>query len=282
MDTVIYRERLLQPSDPRLGRLVNHDSRSRLYPFDTSGLTLMNTRHLRKIPVFDQGNLGSCTGNAGIGCLGTGPFFATHGNHYSLDENGATTLYGDATRADSYDGEYPPTDTGCDGLTIAKVLTAAGEISGYQHTFSLNDALKALTLTPFITGVSWFQDMFTPAPDGQVRPSGTLAGGHEFVADQLDVDNQRIWFTNSWGSNWGVSGRFYMSWDDYGILLGQQGDVTIFVPITVEPPQPVPVPRDPADVALAAAVKDWSRSRHVGANAAAARAVRTWLIAKNL
>lgn len=281
MDRVIYRERL-HPRDSRLGRNINHDSRSWLYPFDTSGLDLINTRHHRQIPVLDQGRLGSCTGNAGIGCLGTGMFYGNHGTHYSLDQKGAVALYSDATKADSYADDYPPTDTGSDGLTIAKVLTGAGEICGYQHTFSLEDALKALTITPFITGVNWYEDMFSPANDGQVQPTGALGGGHEFVADGLDVDNQRIWFTNSWGSDWGVSGRFYMSWGDYGTLLGQQGDVTIFQPITVEPPRPTPVAPDAADAALAAAVKGWSRAQHLGTNAAAAKAVRTWLIAKKL
>lgn len=294
MDTVIYRERLNYPNMPlgrneeygnmRLGRNINHDSRSRLYSFNTFGLALINTRHLRQIPVFDQGNLGSCTGNAGIGCLGTGVFFGSRGAHYSLTEDGATALYSDATKADSYSGDYPPTDTGSDGLTVAKVLTAAGEICGYQHTFNLEDALKALTVTPFITGVNWYEGMFNPASDGQVKLNGAVAGGHEFVADQLDVDNERIWFTNSWGADWGVKGRFYMTWSDYGMLLEQQGDVTIFVPITVDPPQPkpTPVPLETADRTLADAIRDWSHARHTGSNAAAAMAVRNWMIAKKL
>lgn len=286
MDITIYRERL-PFTDARLGRHVNHDSRSWLYPFDTSQLTLTSIRHERHVPVLDQGSTGSCTGNAGIGCIGTGPFFASHGpDHYSLDEVGAVALYSDATRNDSYPGEYPPTDTGSDGLTIAKVLQASGEISGYRHTFSLDEALKALSVTPFITGVSWFQDMFRPAPDGQVTPTGALAGGHEFVADELDVENQRIWFTNSWGTSWGVEGRFYMTWADYGLLLGQQGDVTIFVPITAPAPTPTPVPvpvvADAADVALADATRLWSDVRHWGIAAHAAQAVRTWRTAKGL
>jgi hypothetical protein len=93
-------------------------------------------------------------------------------------------------RADDYPGQYPPDDTGCDGLTIAKVLTAAGEISGYQHTFSLDDALKALGVTPVITGVtSWYQDMFNPTADGRVHPTGGVAGGHEFVVDEIDAEH---------------------------------------------------------------------------------------------
>jgi len=281
MDTLIYRERL-RPTDHRLGRHVNHDSRSRLYPFNTSGLTLVSIRHPRHIPVFDQGNLGSCTGNAGIGCLGTGIFFDGTGGYYSLDESGAVALYGDATKADPYEGEYPPTDTGSDGLTIAKVLTAAGEIAGYQHTFTLIDALKALTVTPFITGVNWFDGMFEPATDGRVTATGNLAGGHEFIADQLDVESERIWFTNSWGAGWGVNGRFYMNWSDYGSLLAQQGDVTIFVPVTAPAPEPIPVEPDADDIALAAATRDWSKAPHIGSNAIAAKAVRTWLLKKKL
>jgi hypothetical protein len=209
-------------------------------------------------------------------------FFDGTGGYYSLDQNGAVALYGDATKVDPYAGEYPPTDTGSDGLTIAKVLTAAGEIAGYQHTFTLTDALKALTVTPFITGVNWYNSMFNPSVDGEVTVAGNLAGGHEFIADQIDVENERVWFTNSWGSDWGVNGRFYMNWGDYGSLLAQQGDVTIFVPVTVPAPEPIPVETDPVDVALAAATRDWAKARHWGSNAKAAKATRTWLTEKGL
>jgi hypothetical protein len=288
----IYRERL--PRHPILGRHVHHDSRSRAYAFDTSGLSIVSAKHQRRIPVLDQGQLGSCTGNAGIGCLGTDPFYETVPSRlqprlvaqgaYSFDEDGAVQLYSDATAADDYRGQYPPTDTGSDGLTIAKVLKAHGQISGYQHTFSLDDALKALTVTPFITGVTWYEDMFSPDPDGCVRPTGAVAGGHEFVADEIDAERDRIWFTNSWGSSWGVDGRFWMSFDSYGLLLAEQGDVTIFTPLTQPAPVPTPTPADPADAAFAAVLRrhDWVHKHHVLDNAKVAAAGRTWLTAKGL
>lgn len=45
---------------------------------------------------------------------------------------------------------------------------------------------------------------------------------------------------------------------------------------------PVPAPQPDADHQLATALRAWTGAKHVGANAAAARAVRTWMRAKGL
>lgn len=285
MTRTIYRERY-RPTDHRLGRHVNHDSQSRRYPVDTTGLTIASVRHHRRIAVLDQGNLGSCTGNAGIGLLGTDPNYdtlpATGG--YALNQQGAIKLYGDATRIDPYPGEYPPEDTGSDGLSVAKVLKAAGDISGFAWAFSLDDALKALSASPLITGIPWYNSMFSPGPDGLVRVSGSLAGGHEIVVDEYDAARGWVGFTNSWGSSWGLAGRFYLQAEDWGALLAQQGDVTAFVPATA--PAPVPVPPEPGpatvDEVFASALRPWATQCHGGSNARAATAARIWLAAKGL
>lgn len=267
-------------TDPRLNRHVRHDERSKRYPFNTAGLSITSVRHTRRIPVLDQGNLGSCTGNAGVGCLGTEPFYDGVARHYVLDESGAVALYSDATRADDYPGQYPPTDTGSDGLTIAKVLTAAGEISGFTHTFSRDDALKALGVTPVICGTVWYQSMLTPAADGRltVDKASGVAGGHEYVLDEVDAEHQRVWLTNSWGTGWGVSGRAYMTFADFGTLLAQQGDVTVFVPLSA----PAPTPVDPADAAFAAAFRSWAAHPRLFGSARLKAAGFAWLAAKNI
>jgi hypothetical protein len=254
--------RRIPSTDPRLGRHVRHDSRSRAYAYPTAGLSLVSTKHTRRIGVLDQGQLGSCTGNAGIGCIGTDPYYDTLApalKPFTLNEEGAVALYSAATKLDDEPGQYPPTDTGSDGLSIAKALQAAGEISGYQHTFSLNDALLALTQTPVITGVNWYEAMFSPLADGRLVVDGGVAGGHEFVVDELDVENQRVWMTNSWANSWGIAGRAYLTWDDWGRLLSEQGDVTIFTPLSQPAPTPTPVPPSPAP-----AVGPWRVGNHLG------------------
>ena len=62
----------------RLGRHVRHDPRSLAYQVAAvDPATLTSVRHVRGIPVLDQGDLGSCTGNAAEGCLGSAPFLGT-------------------------------------------------------------------------------------------------------------------------------------------------------------------------------------------------------------
>lgn len=257
----------------RLGRHVLHDPRSLAYRYPAADLaSLKSVRHERHVPVLDQGPLGSCTGNAAEGCVGTGVFLvavpdsnpAKPTGNAERDEQQAVALYSAATQLDDVPGSYPPDDTGSDGLSVAKAAKNAGLISGYQHATSLEAALTALSSQPVITGVNWYDSFDNPDGDGNISitANAVVRGGHEFVLDELDVSGQRVGFTNSWGSDWGVQGRAYLSWDDFGRLLDEQGDVTVFVPLsqpapTPTPPQPPgPAPSDPLHE-LAAMFRQW-------------------------
>jgi hypothetical protein len=222
-------------TDPRLGRHVDHDPRSRAFaaPEPADLAVLVSVRHQRHIPVLDQGQVGSCTANAAVGALGTSPLWEAHhtlgmsGRSEYADEKLAVALYS-AEQIALYGQPYPPSDQGGSGLAIAKVLKARGDISGYKHAFSLNACLAALAKQPVIIGIEWLTGMFHPGADGRLFLTGTVAGGHEIVLDELDVENKRVWLTNSWGASWGVQGRAYLTWDDLGALLAQQGDCTVF------------------------------------------------------
>lgn len=236
------------PTDPRLGRHVSHDSRSLAYLVKAKDpQELKSIRHEVHIPTLNQGDLGSCTGNAATGCLGSGPFWeegltVLNPTDALVDETYAVNVYSDATKLDPFRGTYPPTDTGSDGLSVAKVLKNRGLISGYVHATTMAAVLTALSQTPVIAGLEWREDMFNPDPDGRIHITGAVAGGHEILVDELDVENQRIWIHNSWGPDWGVHGRAYFTWNDFATLLSRQGDVTQFVPITVPAPTPEPIP----------------------------------------
>lgn len=265
--TRIIRQKEILSFNPKLKRHVHHDSESRKYEFSTKGLSISNVTHVRHGAILDQGQVGSCTGNAAIGTLQCEPNFLSlpTSPKYLLSEAGALKLYSDAEIVDG-DGPYPPHDNGSSGLSIAQVLLSAKLISGYQHTFTLDDALKAVSQYPIIVGINWYSTMFNPDPDGRVHPIGSIAGGHEILCRQIDATNQRIWFDNSWGTSWGVQGRFYLTFADFGTLLSQQGDVTVLLPLSS--PAPVPTPISPIvpvpssmDVALAATMKAWIKNK---------------------
>lgn len=219
-------ERLDESHDQpyRLGRHIHHDPRSRSFPADTA-TDLVTTVHTHHGPVLDQGNLGSCTGNALAQCLNTDPLF----NGTALTEDDARRIYSEATAIDPFPGQWPPIDTGSDGLDVCKAAKAEGLISSYTHTFSGDDLRRALVLGPVIVGTTWFNSMFTPAANGRlpVKPRSGVAGGHEYLLYGLDVRWHRVWILNSWGAGWGQGGSAYLTWSDLDRLLSWGGDCTV-------------------------------------------------------
>lgn len=217
-----------------LGRHIEHDPRSRTFPFLSTPVAappLRTVRWRRYGGVFDQGDLGSCTGNAGCGAMNTLPLH--HAGEHLYREADAIELYSEATRLDPYDGEYPPDDTGSSGLAIAKALRARGLITEYRHAFSIDEAVSALMSGPVITGVSWYEGFDHPDVRGRVAIAGQVRGGHEFLAHGYELRpdplDSLVHCDNSWGNSWGVRGHFTMTARTWGELLDEQGDVTILV-----------------------------------------------------
>src|ERR1051326_6075503 len=194
----------LVPGGRRLGRHIEHDPASRAFAFGSEEVTLRSVRHERKIPVLDQGFLGSCTGNAAVGALGTEPLFSSlpEDRQAGLNETEAVALYAAATRADRVPGSYPPNDTGSSGLGVCKAARAAGFISAYRWTFSLGGLLRALQSTPVLIGINWYSSFDAPAGDGRIVISDTayVRGGHEPCLDEVDAETKQVAGFNSWGT----------------------------------------------------------------------------------
>lgn len=220
----IVRVRLEEDVRPgmRLGRAIHHDPRSRAYAVEAAPLSaLRSVRHRRLVPPYQQGDTGSCTGNACAGVLSTRPY------RHRFGQPTARRIYSAATQLDPFAGSWPPVDTGSDGLSVAKVAVARGWATGYDHAFSLEAALTALQTSAVMVGIAWRSGLDTPDPDGFARYVGRVRGGHEFVADEVDINRRVVGCTQSWGPRWGAAGRFYLSFDDLGTALDDQGDVTV-------------------------------------------------------
>lgn len=217
-----------------LGRIVHHDPRSLDHPAPRGPVRTAFHRHVG--PALDQGELGSCTGNAMAQVLMTEPLVRPG---RTLVEADAVALYHAATLLDDVPGAYPPDDTGSSGLAVAKAAQRAGYISAYQHAFGIDHARQAIGASPFIVGTDWYEAMFTPAADGTVAIGGEVAGGHEYLCLGVDVEAGRWLFLNSWGPAWGVvapqagvegGGAFWMADATFARLLAADGDVTVPVP----------------------------------------------------
>ncbi len=281
----MYRYRFTPSPDPRLGRHVHHDPMSRRYRVRAAG-DPASVQHERHVPVWNQGRIGSCTGHAALGCMGTGPFFAlmdaAERDAYPFTESGAEAVYSDATALDTFTGSYPPDDTGSDGLSVAKVLTNAGIISGYQHAFGIADLLGELWHRPCIVGTAWLSGMNAPDAEGIVRWRGAEWGGHEYVCDGYEATRGLVWFTNSWGTGWGKGGHFAMPAEDFAKALDRDGDATFFVPADQPTPSPIPDPKAGADDALWLTVGEWAANANATSASRIRRELRDWASRKGL
>jgi hypothetical protein len=206
----------------RLGRHVEHDPRSRNFSADRAPIA--SVQHQATGLPLNQGELGSCTANALCGALDSAPDFA---GGTPLGEPEALRLYELETKLEGK--PYPPNDPGGTGLRVCKAAKELGLISSYKHAFGLQHALEALVLRPVITGISWYTSFDTPDPTGLVAiaAGATIRGGHEIVADGIDAEQELVWFWNSWGTAFGLGGRFCMAFDTWEQLLENQGDVTV-------------------------------------------------------
>lgn len=278
----------------RLGRQFGWDSRSAAYLYQATRPedALADQLHKRHTDVLDQGDIGSCTGNAQTGVLSCDPFFAVLPNGTDLTENGALMRYALATALDGYPGTFtfPPPggqDTGSDGTSVCKGSQKTGEIAGYTHATSVTAMADALQTVPLIVGVNWYEGYDEPDQNGLVHISGSVRGGHEFLIRGVKISERLFLADNSWGAGYGNNGSFEITWDDMTRLLAEQGDCTVSVPLNAPAPVPVPVPTPDVNTTFAAVLSRenangvaWVDQRHEKYVETVAKAGRVWLNAQ--
>lgn len=224
-----------------LGRIVEHDPRSRNFAFSQAPKQISVT-HALYASALDQGNLGSCTGNAASQWLNTiaakrnrqagvlNYMLSAHKGVAYMNENDAIALYSTATKLDEDATEqYPPVDCGSSGLGIAKALLKYGFITQYRHSFSFSDFQAAVEQQPVIVGTNWYDSMFEPDSRDviQISSNAQNQGGHEYLIRGISWKTKRFRIRNSWSSKWGLQGDAWIPFGDMERLLDEEGDATI-------------------------------------------------------
>jgi hypothetical protein len=239
-----------------LGRIVNHDPRSRAYTVSRRVIKPRNTSWENDAAILDQGEIGSCVGNTGAEWLnskvcsvnrshGTLPGWRTKAlrhagssryDHHLVNEPATTymheqqavALYSLATQLDdAIEDTYPPDDCGTSGLGLAKAMRQQGFIYGFDWTFDFESFLAALQHSPVCVGINWTDGMMDPDSKGFVVDTGSVSGGHEILARAVNFTQKYVTFRNHWGKSWGVKGECKMSFDVVERLLAQEGDVMV-------------------------------------------------------
>lgn len=211
--------------DPRLGRHVVHDERSRGFALaatvDTSKWVTKLIRVYDPVPNPNQ-TIGDCTGcakamqmnAAGNRKKGVVLGLATADKVYSL----ATTL-------DPFDGSYPPDDTGSNGLSAAKAAQKLGLGGTYRWIFNGADGVVQAVMDGHVVnvGTRWDNNMFNQDAKHFVHPGGGIAGGHEWTVRgysvEMDALRGRCW--------WGTFRDFWIKRTDLAELLADQGDAHV-------------------------------------------------------
>lgn len=230
------------PTDPRLGRHVEHDSRSRNFPFKAAAKPPDKTIFWAdSAPILDQKDLGGCVGWTGADILNTvqfSPVRSTKNKGQFYGDKEGLAFYKAATVADSIKGTYPPEDTGSSGLGLAKALKKLGLIDSYTHAFSWSAYLTAIAKGPVAVGTLWTNQMFDPDNSGVVTVGAitddTVAGGHEYSLRGRDSDLKLNLCRNHWSKTWNpksvrqkLPGEFWLTDADLKLLLSNQGDITV-------------------------------------------------------
>lgn len=187
-------------------------------------------------PVFDQGQLGSCTANALAGAMGfihkTASAFSRlfiYYNERSLEgtvrsdagamiRDGIKTLNKQGVCAES---EWPYNIVKFRSKPTKKCYSdaEAATISSYQRLQTMDDMLQCLAGgSPFVFGFTVY-DSFESA---EVAKTGVLnmptsgekpLGGHAVMAVGYDLPSRRFIVRNSWGDQWGQAGYFTIPFD---------------------------------------------------------------------
>ena len=190
-------------------------------------------------PVYDQGQLGSCTANAIAGAVqydeiraGIAPTWTPsrlfiYYNERALEgtvgsDSGAQIRDGIKTIAQQ--GVCPETDWPYDIARFAEKPPQAAydaadhdRVSSYMRVAQSLAQLKACIAVgfPFVYGFTVFSSFESAqvASTGTVpmpQPSDSTVGGHAVVAVGYDDTRQAFTFRNSWGAPWGDAGYGYM------------------------------------------------------------------------
>jgi hypothetical protein len=232
-----------------LGRIEFHDPASWDYPVPRlADVAPTVTLHDVTWPHYGDGtnqrNIGACTAATATDLLMTRPLWRRRLGVF--DDEFMFRLYDLITKRDPFAGEWTydriidlfrvlghGQDTGSSWKGMFAALRERGLVDRVEWAFSGDHGREAMLRGPLALGIPWRSRMFDPEPDGRIRYTGDVVGGHEIGVLRMRVAQRRMVIRNHWinrdGTPWGIGGLAYLSWDDYDAALEDGGDQSQFI-----------------------------------------------------
>jgi len=198
------------------GLLFSHDDRDRQYLMFANKPDISDTiRQSWKIGnALNQGSTSHCVGYAWGQFIQSSPFF-----DLNLPKITSQEIYTKAQKIDQWEGEEPDS-YGTSVRAGAKVLKELGLIKDYVWGYSVEEIAKFIYENgPVVMGSNWYASMSNPDQNGFARPISTYEGGHAWLIYGVDCQWETFFAVNSWGSQFGKNGRFFVKFSDMEKLI---------------------------------------------------------------
>lgn len=209
------------------GRLIAPDPDDKKYPMRAAlrPVRVPQERYYaaaRPLP-YDQGETGTCVAHAWAAFLACAPLMCR-------DTPNPYDLYRKIVLNDEFRGndrEALPSVPNSNlqfGSSIrggAKTLQAMGNVKSYVWAKNADEGAMWLLSGhgTLVLGTDWFWDMGTPDARGYVNIGGGAVGGHAYLAIGYSRVKMAFRCLNSWGREYGQSGRFWVRHADMDKLI---------------------------------------------------------------
>jgi hypothetical protein len=123
---------------------------------------------------------------------------------------------------------------------MAKTGKRLGMWSTYAFATSVDEIYQwILTEGSVMMGTEWYEGMFLPDENNIIHCTGSIAGGHAWLALGVNLNTEFIDGLTSWGPDFGDNGKFKIPLAEFEALFHQQGEAIAAVEVAkVDPSVP--------------------------------------------